>query len=233
MSAASIEQNQHVPFAPGSPELEAVLRHGVLLRFRRRQKLALSAEDGAMLYLVVKGALLLDLIIEESRRQVLMVLLPGDAYPARLLAHCPGCRLVATGPTEVVRLREEGVTAIGAELPRAAQALTSRIADLLKGALLHEATIGRLGGEERLASYLLEIGARSGAIAAGVSTIDMPLTRTDIADYLALNADTLSRIMSRLRVKGAIGRASRGKLIVRSWSALRSMSPIADVVAPG
>jgi CRP/FNR family transcriptional regulator len=55
----------------------------------------------------------------------------------------------------------------------------------------------------------------------------MPLSRTDMADYLGLNADTLSRTMSRLRASGLISHPERHRAVVRDFAALAALSPAA------
>ena len=49
---------------------------------------------------------------------------------------------------------------------------------------------------------------------------DPPFNRKDIADYLGLNSDTLSRIMSRLKTAGLIGHSERNRAVVRDFPAL-------------
>lgn len=211
---------------------DVIRQHGVLLRYRRQQTLPTTFEHEPLLYVVQKGALIVDLEILDKRRQILLLLLAGDTYDARLLPGGQQCRVQTAGPGELIRLRPTGLAAIERAAPETLAELTARTSRLLATTLFNHSSIGRLNGEERLASYLLEIGSRTGSMAAGEAAIDMPLARRDIADYLALNADTLSRIMTRLRERGAVGRALRGKLAIRSWSKLREMSPIADIIAP-
>ena len=57
------------------------------------------------------------------------------------------------------------------------------------------------------------------------------LLATDVADYLALNADTLSRIMSSLRQRGLLVQSSRGRILVPVWEGLRALTPIAGAIA--
>ena len=66
--------------------------------------------------------------------------------------------------------------------------------------------------------------------AAGVA-FELPLSRTEIADYLALNADTLSRIMSRLKGRGLVARTGRDRALVADWDGLCAMSPLAGALA--
>jgi CRP/FNR family transcriptional regulator, anaerobic regulatory protein len=56
---------------------------------------------------------------------------------------------------------------------------------------------------------------------------DMPLSRTEIADYLGLNADTLSRTMSRLRSSGVLNHTKRNRAVLRDFRALAALSPAA------
>ena len=56
---------------------------------------------------------------------------------------------------------------------------------------------------------------------------DLPFNRKDIADYLGLNPDTLSRIMSRLKAAGLIAHSERNRAVVRDFPALAARSPAA------
>jgi CRP-like cAMP-binding protein len=76
-------------------------------------------------------------------------------------------------------------------------------------------------GEERVAALLAELGDRIGTPVGSGVAFDMPLTRSDIADHLALNSDTVSRIVSRLRARGAITITGRYRLFCRDVAALR------------
>lgn len=55
---------------------------------------------------------------------------------------------------------------------------------------------------------------------------ERPLTRNDMADFLALNADTLSRIMSRLKSKGLIAAIGRRRLIILEPRKLCGQGPV-------
>lgn len=59
---------------------------------------------------------------------------------------------------------------------------------------MHIAAMSGLNSEERVA-VLIEIGAHIGMQAGGAISFELPLTRYNIADYLALNPDTVSRIL--------------------------------------
>jgi CRP-like cAMP-binding protein len=96
--------------------------------------------------------------------------------------------------------------------------------------LLHVAAIGSLSGEERVASFLIELALRIGKRTTLGVAFDVPLSRTDIADYLELNADTLSRIMSRLRVKGVVAQTGRCRAVLPDWEGLCALSPVLGAI---
>jgi len=64
----------------------------------------------------------------------------------------------------------------------------------------HVLTLGRRSATERLASFLLDLTERLG----GASEFDLPMSRQDIADYLGLTIETVSRTLTQLQVQGFI-----------------------------
>jgi DNA-binding transcriptional regulator YhcF (GntR family) len=74
------------------------------------------------------------------------------------------------------------------------------------------------------------MATRHGRFSRNSVELNLPVSRTDMADHLGLNPDTLSRIMTGLRTAGVIETVSRHHLIVRDWQALRARSPLADAL---
>ncbi len=60
-------------------------------------------------------------------------------------------------------------------------------------------TLGRKDAQQRVASLLLLIAKRTGIEAAGTVSFELPLTRADMADFLGLTIETVSRQISKLR----------------------------------
>lgn len=91
---------------------------------------------------------------------------------------------------------------------------------------IHIAAIGQFDCQQKVATFLLELALRTGTPSPGGSGVvfDMPLSRTEIADYLGLNADTLSRTMSRLRSSGVLNHTKRNRAVLRDFRALAALS---------
>lgn len=217
--------------APGKALPPAGLAQlGVTINLRPRQRLALG-RDAEHIYIVISGVLLLESLPQPSARQIIDIYYPGDVARGVLIPNVSGINFVSASQGEVVRIG----------LPRLESALESdrearhwincALARQYPRRLLHLAMIGTLTGEERVVSMLIELAYRVGERGyEDARTFDLPLSRTDMADYLSLNADTLSRIMSRLRQSGVLGLAGRGRSYAPNFAALCQMSPLAETI---
>lgn len=203
---------------------------GVTINLRPRQRLALGRE-AEHIYIVIGGVLLLESLPQPSTRQIIDVFYPGDVVRTALIPNVSGVNLLSANQAEVVRI---GLARLENALESdrdSRQWIDCALARQYPRRLLHLATIGTLTGEERVVSMLIELGYRVGERGyEGARTFDLPLSRTDMADYLSLNADTLSRIMSRLRQSGMLGLAGRGRGYAPNFAALCAMSPLADAI---
>ncbi len=207
-----------------------LLKQGVTINLRPRQRLALGcyAEHG---YVVTRGVLLLESLPQSTSRQILDVYYAGDIIRGGLIPEVPGVNLIAACQGEVIRV---GLSRLEQTLKADAKTrnwLDSSFANQYARRLLHLATVGTLTGEERVVSLLIEFAHRVGERGhEGALSFDIPLSRTDMADYLSLNADTLSRIMSRLRQSGVLGLAGRGLAYAPNFTALCKLSPLAETI---
>lgn len=103
----------------------------------------------------------------------------------------------------------------------------------LRRMALHTLMISRLSGEQRMASLLLEFAYRFGKRGpSGANlTFDLPLSRSEMASYLALNPDTLSRIVTALKSRNLIMMPARSRAVVPDLEALAAQTPLARQIA--
>lgn len=202
---------------------------GTVIRTRRQQRLAVSVE-GETVYLVRSGVLALHASTPSNRRQILSILFPGDLFRSAFAPPLPEIALTSVTPGELIRLRWSTIEPRLARDPDLLSLFTRQLAMRNARDAMHIATIAGLSGEQRVASFLVELGLRLGRQTGSGMTFELPLARADIADYLALNADTLSRIMSRLKAKGLITLHKRGHALARDFGALCGESPIGQAL---
>jgi CRP/FNR family transcriptional regulator, anaerobic regulatory protein len=209
----------------------ALAAQGALMRIRRGQSLPLTLDGSGIVFVVRSGMLILRVMLSTDQRQVVTVLFPGDVFrssfaPPQAAAHLSG---VSAG--EVLRYRLTTFNALAADDPAIARYYDDAVARQTARQSIHMAAVGRMDCQQRLATYLMELALRTGAPAAsGGVMFEMPLSRTDMADYLGLNADTLSRTISRLRASGLLSHPERHKGLVRDLGALAALTPAAPAL---
>jgi CRP/FNR family transcriptional regulator len=82
--------------------------------------------------------------------------------------------------------------------------------------------LGRKTARERVASFLLAHETCASPLPAG--HILLPMARTDIADYLGLTVETISRTLTRLRAERLIDMVSPTEIVLRNHAALEELA---------
>lgn len=208
--------------------VEKLASCAIPIRTGRRQRLALTGEEGEPIYLVVAGVVILDAILPADQRQIFACFYPGDVFRASMTPGLSGVNATAIASEgEVWRLRWPAFETLAKQDPEVALLLIKHFSEQASRLVLHITALGSLTGDQRVAYLLADLAARTGTtMSSGAVTFEMPFSRADMADYLALNPDTVSRIMSRLRTKGLLGRAAKGRLVCHDLAALRLESPL-------
>ena len=101
-----------------------------------------------------------------------------------------------------------------------ARALWRVTAGDLERAQNHLLLLGRKNAQERVATFLLEMASR----AASTTEIELPMSRQDIADYLGLTIETVSRTLTQLEGDAAIEIPTSRHILLRDRSALRRLN---------
>jgi CRP/FNR family transcriptional regulator, nitrogen fixation regulation protein len=74
--------------------------------------------------------------------------------------------------------------------------------------------------EERVAGFLLEMAGRNSAS----QSIELPMSRQDIADYLGLTIETVSRTFTQLAQSGTIVLETSRRVLFRNRAALHRLN---------
>lgn len=213
---------------PGSFEVPGALgAQATVLRSRRGHALTLTGDGSEMAFIVRTGVLVLHITLPDSPRQVAALLFPGDLIRSSFAPPYAEPTLVAAVAGEVLRMRFNVVEALAADDPSVMRYLNDAVASRIRRQALHAATLGQFDCEQRVATLLVELALRTGANSPQGLAFDLPLSRKDIAGYLGLNPDTLSRIMSRFRAAPFFSHTDRNRILVRDFAALAARTPAA------
>ena len=156
---------------------------------------------------VVTGIATLTQTMEDGRRQMVGLLLPSDfvGRPGR-----PTAAYDVTATTDLVMccFRKKPFEEMMAATPHIAQRLLEMTLDELDAAREWMLLLGRKTAREKIASLISIIARRDAALhlrrPAAALSVDLPLTREEMADYLGLTLETVSRQISALKKDGVI-----------------------------
>ncbi len=166
------------------------------------QTLFQEGDEANAVYNIIGGAVRLFKLLPDGRRQITGFLFSSDfiglalkdryAYSAEAITSTVVCRFP--------RLKLESLFE---EMPRLENRLLRQASNELIAAQDQMLLLGRKTAVERLASFLMALAHRQNHEKKG-EIVDLPMTRTDIADYLGLTIETVSRGFTRLRNDGLI-----------------------------
>lgn len=187
--------------------LRALPGVGLTPRTLRRGE-TLAVGDGSLpgrirLHVVRSGMAAASAHLRDGRRQILGLFVPGDIVcPFGLSdARCRAEALTATRSWEVSLPHSPTELAAHPVIAELCAEVTGR---LLERALAHIVQLGRFDGAERISALLADLARRTGTRQDGGWELSLPLSREDIADHLGLNAETVSRLLSRLKRAGLV-----------------------------
>lgn len=192
---------------------------GAPVTFERNVEIFGEEEPAEYFYQVVTGAVRTYKVLQDGRRQIGAFHLPGDVFGLEAgEVHAFSAEAVATSTVRVAK--RSGLVAMAARDSDLAADLFSRIADGLRQAQEHMLVLGRKTAEERVATFLLDMARREHS----VEVIELPMSRQDMADYLGLTIETVSRTLTHLEGKSVIALPSSRRILVRNAASLRRLN---------
>lgn len=183
--------------------------------------------DGAtQVFNVTDGALKIYKLLPDGRRQVMGFMYPGDflgislsdehAFTAEALENTHMCRFSRGRFDDYVERH-----------PALERQLYSLAANELAAAQAQMVLLGRKTAAERLASFFLDVAGRRERIEmTKVTEIDLPMSRSDIADYLGLTKETVSRVLAELKRKRLIRLVTLNRVEILDRDGLDAISTL-------
>jgi CRP/FNR family nitrogen fixation transcriptional regulator len=191
---------------------------GAPMTFARNGEIYGEGEPADYVYKVLSGAVRTSKVLADGRRQIGAFHLPGDVFGLEVGAeHSFSAEAIAE--TKVLVARRSalfGLAARDSEMARQLWTLTGHeLARVQEHLMLLVKT-----AQERVVVFLLEMSARRPA----GDTVELPMSRQDIADYLGLTIETVSRTLTNLEDEDAIELPSSRRIVLRNRPALRDMN---------
>ena len=184
----------------------------LLTFFAAGSEIYAQGEKAGAFYQVEFGSVRVYRLLTDGRRQISAFHMPGEifGFEAGATHHFFAEAINATG-IRVMRF-PAGADMSRHILPLALKGLTRAQEHLL--------VLGRQNAIERIAAFLLDMAERQG----GLQPVELPMSRTDIGDYLGLTIETVSRVFTKLKEKGVIRLPSLRSIEIVKYDALRNIS---------
>lgn len=197
---------------------------GTKQRLLPEQSVFHEGDPAKRVFMVTRGALKLYTLLADGRRQITGFMFPGDFLGISVDEEY-AFTVEALEETDVWWFSREAFDRFISENPRVESELYRLAAHELAEAQRQMVLLGRKAAAERLASFfhsLLERAER----ASGVREVsfDLPMTRIDIADYLGLTKETVSRMLAHLRSRGLIRLQAQNRVEILDRDGLRAMA---------
>lgn len=175
-----------------------------------------EGEPNDCLYVVVNGSFRLTKFLEDGRRQVTGFLFKGDFAGVRATAES-AYTAEALEESIVCFFPHRFLDEIAGSSPGVKDRLIAQGQTEYHKAQDHIVLLGKKTAEERVESFLRMIATAIGDTSDdGGLFAPLPMSRQDIADYLGLRLETLSRTLATLKKKGAISDLTRKSVVIES-----------------
>jgi CRP/FNR family nitrogen fixation transcriptional regulator len=208
--------------APPTDRFDAILASagvtGASLAYDKDEEIYGEGEPADHIYKVISGAVRTYKLLPDGRRQIDAFHLAGDVFG---LDSGDEYRLTAEAIVDSqLRAVNRHQLEVAAETEvRVAHGLWMLTADHLRHAEDHMLLLGRKTATERVATFLLEMDRRL----AVTGLMALPMSRRDIADYLGLTLETVSRTFSQLQSQGVLGLSGARRVALRDRQCLLGM----------
>jgi CRP/FNR family transcriptional regulator, anaerobic regulatory protein len=212
----------------GDAALQAAMQHD-FRRFAKGTTLVKAAEEHKTVYRLISGAAARVRNLEDGRRQIVLIFLPGDliAVKAMLLDRQPDsieclsqCTVRSLACTEAI--------ALSAANPDVAFRFMWQLAEDERRLHNQVAMLGRGNAVERISTMLVDINGRLAKLGLADS-MPISIRQQDIADYLGLTIVHVNRTLRTLREQGVIA-VQTGRIAITDLEAVgRYAAPMLDV----
>jgi CRP/FNR family nitrogen fixation transcriptional regulator len=206
------------PAAPASFTEGPLGLMGAPMRFARNNEIYGEDEPAEYLYQVISGAVRTYRLLDDGRRQISAFYLPGDIFGVEAGdIHLSSAEAISDAQVLVAK-RSAVMTRAENEKTLARQLWMLTVRELQR---VQEHSLALIkSAEERVAGFLIEMAGRNSSGAA----VELPMSRQDIADYLGLTIETVSRTFTQFVESGTIVLETSRRIQLRNRLALNRLN---------
>jgi CRP/FNR family nitrogen fixation transcriptional regulator len=185
-----------------SRQFEPLIQLASIFRCSRGQQICRQGEPADRWFWIVMGTARRTVIRSDGRRQILDLLLPGDWFGFTNRAEYHGSVEAVARETYVAGCVRRDAEAMAESNPQLAREIRRATFEALWRLESQLVIVGRVTAVEKVGAFLLEMSAR--LLSRSDDCILLPISRYDIADYLGLSVETVSRSLTHFKQQGVI-----------------------------
>jgi len=173
-----------------------------IVSYQRGEEIYANTDPTEHWYCVISGAARKYALLSDGRRRIIDFLLPGDFFGFR--ARHPeffATDAIAAG-TIVARYPSRRLEAMADADPQLGRRTREIVFEAVARSQARLLILGRVTAIEKVGAFLIEMGQRS--FDRNQQAVVLPMSRYDIADYLAISVETVSRALTELKRRGMI-----------------------------
>ena len=206
--------------------LQVMLALGGIHRWKKHETLFRADAPMGAFFKIRSGIVAVSRTLDDGRRQIVAVRAPGDcvgylendgkyAFDGEALTDVEACAF-----------DRRGFDAFAAKHPDLAAAVAEALSAALKQSGQDMLVLGQLRSTERVAHFLAEIDTLYRQRAVSSRPLSLKMSRTEIADYLGLTLETVSRAIGKLKVRDVIGLMGSDEVVVLDNNKLRQIAKV-------
>lgn len=191
--------------------------NGIVMPFEKGGEIYGENETAEYVYKVVTGSVRTYSVLSDGRRHIGAFYLPGDIFGVESGSeHSLSAEAIADAT--ILMVRRNTIMSVAKSNPNVMAQLLQCTSRELHQARDHVQLLIKTA-QERVASFLLEMSRRLSG-----ETVALPMSRQDIADYLGLTIETVSRTLTQLGLKKTIELPSSRTIVLRNRRALAQLN---------
>ena len=204
-------------------QLDTLMRLSHKAELRRGRAIANKELLHWPIIAITDGVLSLQHLLVDGRKTIAALFMPGDIVDMRGLVHRDRGQIVTLRKTEICRLDLQAFESALGENPNAQKAAWNNLRNQSYRAMDHASDLAKKHALEKLASFVFECRHRLGEQSQR-GLIHIPISRTDLADYLGMQPETVSRGFKEFEERDIIAFKDISHLIILNFPTLRRIA---------
>lgn len=207
-----------LPWVP-APESDGLELSGVVIHVAADRQIYAEGDEARCFYKVISGVVRTCRFLSDGRRQIDAFHMEGEVFGFEAGADH---RMAAEAVSDctVIAYRRRGLETMVFQDDRLGRWFFSHAMTCMELAREHSLLLGRGSATQKISAFLIEFARREGS----ENTVELAMSRQDIADYLGLTIETVSRTLSQLERDGVIALPSARRVALKDRRALKGFN---------